>query len=121
MKNLRYLKKFRVRLEGYEEGDDYNGAFSFYMGKEKYFVIASNGEGWEHVSVSCQGHTPSWEAMCKIKDYFFNSEEVVMQLHPKKSEYINNHPYCLHLWRPTNQVIPTPPSILVGYKDLNLE
>ena len=23
-----------------------------------------------------------------------------MQLHPAEQEYINQHPYCLHLWRP---------------------
>lgn len=54
--------------------------------------------------------------MSVVKDMFFEEEEAVMQLHPKKSEYVNNHPNCLHLWRPTNGEIPTPPMYLVGIK-----
>jgi hypothetical protein len=53
--------------------------------------------------------------MCFIKDTFWDGEDCVMQLHPPRSEYVNNHPYCLHLWRPTDgRVIPQPPSIFVG-------
>jgi len=40
----------------------------------------------------------------------------VMQIHPRKSEYVNCHPYVLHLWRPINQVIPTPNPLMVGLK-----
>lgn len=29
------------------------------------------------------------------------------------SDYVNIHPYCLHIWKPINQEIPTPPRILV--------
>ncbi|WFU14475.1 hypothetical protein [Bradyrhizobium sp. CB3481] len=37
-----------------------------------------------------------------------------MQLHPPQSQYVNNSRYCLHLWKPTNQDIPTPPACFVG-------
>ncbi|MFL6416129.1 MAG: hypothetical protein ACJ74Y_10745 [Bryobacteraceae bacterium] len=87
-------------------------------------VIASDGEetGWEHVSVSLTDSVkcPSWMEMCIVKDLFWNPEEAVMQLHPPKSEYVNNHEGCLHLWRPVPQMIceiPLPPSILVGLKE----
>lgn len=81
--------------------------------------------GWEHVSVHAyRGHdgptlrmrTPNWREMSFVKDLCWDGEDVVMQLHPKKSEYVNNHPYVLHLWRPTHREIPTPPSLLVGVK-----
>ncbi len=39
-----------------------------------------------------------------------------MQFHPKRSEYVNYHPGCLHLWRPTDVRIVLPPSIFVGPK-----
>lgn len=39
-----------------------------------------------------------------------------MQLHPAKENYINNMPYCLHIWRPINQKIPTPPNLMVGIR-----
>jgi hypothetical protein len=38
------------------------------------------------------------------------------QLHPAKADYVNQHPNCLHLWKPTTDTIPLPPSIMVGYK-----
>ena len=77
-------------------------------------VIASDGEGWEHVSVSLPDRCPVWEEMCIIKGFFWDDEDAVMQLHPPKSDWVNNHNYCLHLWRPTKQQIPLSPSILVG-------
>ncbi len=83
-------------------------------------VIASDQLGWEHVSVSLPGRCPTWEEMCKVKALFWDDEDCVMQLHPPRSEWISNHPYCLHLWRPTGgQQIPMPPSITVGFKELN--
>lgn len=92
-------------------------------GKEReLFVIASDGALWEHVSVhvydseSKKFFLPLWDEMCFIKDLFWDEEDVVMQLHPKKSEYVNNHAYVLHLWRPVSKEIPTPPAILVGSK-----
>lgn len=88
------------------------------------FAVASNGMDWEHVSVSVRdgnkSRMPNWDEMCHIKAVFWDDEDVVMQLHPKKSEYVNNHPHVLHLWRPMNEVIPTPPSIMVGIKGLEL-
>ncbi|MDP9039797.1 MAG: hypothetical protein M3O02_11090 [Acidobacteriota bacterium] len=54
--------------------------------------------------------------MCFVKALFWDDEETVMQLHPPKSEWINNHEYCLHLWRPLNQPIPRPPGIAVGVR-----
>lgn len=36
------------------------------------------------------------------------------QYHPPKSAYVNNHPNCLHLWRPIGIEMPRPPSIMVG-------
>jgi len=54
--------------------------------------------------------------MAYVKDLCWDDEDVVMQLHPRKSEYVNNHPHVLHLWRPRHEMIPTPPSILVGVR-----
>lgn len=85
--------------------------------------MLSSGSGdpafaWEHVSVSVENkkRCPTWEEMCLVKDFFWDEEEVVMQLHPRKSEYVNCHPFVLHLWKPSDQVIPEPPAILVGPK-----
>ena len=77
------------------------------------------GEDWDHVSVSLAGRCPTWEEMCFIKELFFKPDEPAMQLHPVK-DYVNNHPYCLHLWRPLNAEIPLPPALLVGIPGLEL-
>lgn len=85
-----------------------------------YNVQASDGEGWEHVSITIDSkkkkveRCPTWEEMCYIKDLFWDEDDCVIQYHPPKSHYVSMHHFCLHLWRPTNQIIPVPDSILVG-------
>jgi hypothetical protein len=79
-------------------------------------IIVSDGMGWEHASVSAPGRTPTWDEMQWVKEQFWEPEDVVMQLHPPESEYVNCHPYCLHLWRPLLSEIPVPPSVFVGPK-----
>jgi hypothetical protein len=96
-----------------------NGAFVIKLNGHVLKVMASDGndqeaQGWEHVSVSCRYRTPTWREMNWVKDQFWNEEEVVFQLHPKKSEYVNCHPYCLHMWRHKVVPCPCPPSIFVG-------
>jgi hypothetical protein len=96
------------------------GAFNVIGNLGRELHIISSGQdfdnGWEHVSVSLPNRTPSWPEMCWVKDLFWLEDECAMQLHPPKSEYVNYHPYCLHLWKPINRTIPLPPSILVGPK-----
>jgi hypothetical protein len=74
---------------------------------------AYDGSGWEHVSVSLLHRAPNWAEMCFVKDLFWREDEVVIQYHPAKSDYINCHPHCLHLWRPTKETIPMPPTFMV--------
>lgn len=81
-------------------------------------VIASFGGEWDHVSASHPRRIPNWIEMSHIKRMFFMPDEAVMQLHPAESDYVNNHPRCLHLWRPQNETIPTPPAWMVGIKEL---
>lgn len=98
-----------------------NGAFTVAAKKPGVIlhVIASDGEGWEHVSVHAEENSkkrvPTWAEMCQIKDMFWDDSDVVMQLHPARSEYVNNHRHVLHLWRPIGAEIPLPPIHLVGF------
>jgi hypothetical protein len=52
--------------------------------------------------------------MCRVKNLFWEPEEVVVQYHPRKSEYKNWHRFCLHLWKPQNQELPTPNPLMVA-------
>lgn len=114
MKNLNYLNQYRQQYFG-ARGDEHNGCFLIPIDNKDFIVIASDGLEWEHVSVSIKNvdRCPKWNEMCKIKEMFFEDEEVVMQLHPKKTEYVNIHNYTLHLWRPIIREIPTPPIYMV--------
>lgn len=76
-------------------------------------VVWSNGLGWEHVSVSFEKRVPTWDEMCKIKELFWNDDETVVQYHPKKTEYVNIHPYCLHLWKQTDCEYKLPETFMV--------
>lgn len=88
-----------------------------------YFLCtASAGQSWEHVAVILHSpkrkvnRCPTWLEMCHLKDLFWDKEEAIMQLHPPGSDWVSNHPYCLHLWRPLLADIPMPPSAMVGVK-----
>lgn len=92
--------------------------------RKPLLIIASRGDdpdywtGWDHVSVSLPTRCPDWGEMCMVKDTFFLPTERAFQLHPLACENISNHRYCLHLWRPCDQDIPIPPSLMVGIKEL---
>lgn len=92
------------------------GRIEFKTAKRPAVVVWSFGGGWEHVSVSFAHRCPTWEEMCEVKDMFWPPEDCVVQYHPPKERLVNQHPYCLHLWRPIKQAMPMPPSIFVGVK-----
>ena len=94
-------------------GDDDDGG-AIQMGRMR--IIVSWGGGWDHVSVSLPDRCPTWQEMCAVKRMFWRDDEWVVQFHPAASEYVNNHPHCLHLWKPQDQAMPTPPSEFVGIK-----
>jgi len=115
-------KQFMVKHPVLGMGEGNNGYFMFEKNGINFNVISSDGMGWEHVSVGIQNswinkpRCPTWEEMCMVKDLFWDKEVCVIQYHPPKSEYVNNHPYVLHLWRPIGVSIPMPNSIMVGIK-----
>ncbi len=90
------------------------GMFIVPLHTEILRIVASDGEGWEHVSVSLKHRCPTWDEMCYIKNLFWNEDEAVVQFHPKKSDYVNHHPYCLHMWKQVGIDWATPPKIFVG-------
>lgn len=118
MKNIEEIKR-TPNLTIIEEAENDGFCGRYYdknTGKWLTFIF-SYQLGWEHLSVSMPSKTPSWDQMCIMKDIFWNEEETCIEYHPKKSDYINNHKHCLHIWKPTEEYLPTPPSIMVGIKD----
>jgi hypothetical protein len=117
MQNLNLLNKHRISATKYYgwNGDETCGAFLIpsITDNTPLRVIASSDRGWDHVSVSHKNRCPNWPEMEQIKRLFFKDDEPAMQLHVPLSDHINNHPNCLHLWRPHHQEIPRPPAIFV--------
>ncbi len=115
----KHISQWRIR-EGELASDDSlgnNGAFMIRSPLGQTLgVVVSDGEGWDHVSVSLPKRCPLWSEMCFIKDLFFEPHEVAIQIHPPKSEYVNHHEFCLHLWRSQTRSVQLPPSIFVGPK-----
>jgi hypothetical protein len=92
--------------------DGNNGAFLVPLKRSSTVwlkVIASDGEGWEHASVSLEHRIPTWAEMACIKALFWDPEDCVIQYHPPASDYVNRNPHCLHLWRPIGIELPRPP------------
>ena len=100
-------------------GEGNNGIFKVPLGKKHNNplvarCIASDGEGWEHVSVSLnRKRCPTWDEMCMLKILFWDEDDCVIQYHPPGPVYVNDHEFVLHMWRPTDQEIPMPPSWMV--------
>lgn len=126
MRDQEHFEEYRVTSGdfGTLPGSGRNGVFRVKTRRKNVaFCIVSDGAGWEHVSVHIRfpnkhgtmlNRTPSWSEMCQIKAIFWSDSECVMQLHPPEEDYVNNHPNCLHLWKPVGQEIPRPEKWLVG-------
>lgn len=129
------IEKYRV--EG--PPDSSCGAFRIPFKGKWLAVISSDGDGWDHVSVSIRFRCPTWEEMEWVRSLFFDDAETVMQLSVPRDDHINLHPNCLHLWRPQTDeeiavvqaewgrewiygprrspgTIPRPPAYMVGFK-----
>lgn len=83
------------------------------FGQEVYLIphngvileaIMSISMGWEHVSMvvikpDFDTRIPTHEEMAFLKSLFWDENEICIQVHPRKSEYVNINEHCLHLWK----------------------
>lgn len=110
------LDKYRINsIKGRESPKGANWGI-FIVGKLRVISSGSGDDGpnqeideWEHVSISLPNRTPTWAEMCFIKDLFWDKKETVVQFHPKESEYVNYHPFTLHLWKRRGEEYKLPP------------
>lgn len=79
------------------------GIIRLSSGASASVVVGRCEEGkWEHVSIALyKKRLPTWAEMCEVKNIFWDDEEEVVQIHPKKSQYVNIVE-ALHLWRPVD-------------------
>lgn len=123
MRDLRLLDAYAIRLPGVPANCAVAGCFDVPCPAtgSTLRVIATAVYDWDHVSVSHKKRCPNWPEMARIKGLFFRDDECAMQLHVPAADHINNHPFCLHLWRPHSVEIPRPPSEMVGLPDVSIE
>ena len=118
MKSIEEIKSTRnLFIEDENPNDGFCGYYYDSINNKRLTFIFSYQLGWEHLSVSMPSKTPSWDQMCRMKDIFWNKDEVCVEYHPKEEDYVNMHPHCLHIWRPIEEYLPTPPHLLVGFTD----
>ena len=90
-----------------------------------YCCTHSLSDDFEFITVeSGFSKRPSWEAMCKIKQEYFG-DTVALSYHGKRGDQLSklskNHTDSLMIFRPTKELVKTPPSWLVGDKNLSPE
>jgi len=113
LKSLRELA-LNPKINIQESGPDGGyAAVNLGFSKDPALVVFSWGGGWDHVSVSYRHRCCTWDEMCQVKDMFFREDEWAAQYHPAKADYVNNHPFTLHLWRPQAVPMPVPPKEFV--------
>jgi hypothetical protein len=115
MRHAPILRALKFKLP--EDGrvyEDVNGAYRIPGPLGAMLTVqASDGLGWDHVSVSLAHRCPTWEEMDFVKQLFFKDGETAMQLHVPRADHQNTHRFCLHLWRPQDWEIPRPATVMV--------
>jgi hypothetical protein len=71
------------------------GVFDYINGTR---VIVSQDAGYWHMSISHPNRYPTFDEIRDARYEFMPDNIVAAMLYPPKSEYINVHPNCFHLW-----------------------
>lgn len=83
-------------LDGPLEGQR---AFQHIDGRRVIGTVGEHsGRWWLHVSVSRRNYIPSYDDLADVKRVFVGDALQALQIFPKRTEHVNIHPYCLHLW-----------------------
>lgn len=70
-------------------------------------AVERDGRRWIHLSVARPHRMPDWDDLVFAKELFLGREAHALQVIPPRSEHVNIHPNCLHLWScPDERVLP---------------
>lgn len=92
------------------KGRDYRGTFTILMSGK----IEKDGKKWIHVSVARPDKLPEWNLLKEIKRIFIGFDRQAIQILPREKNYINMHPYCLHLFCCVDEADPVPDFVTNG-------
>lgn len=80
------------------------GARAFELPNQGLRVILSTdsirGHRWLHASLSRRNRTPSYDDVHLVKRIFIGDLLSAYQVFPPRTEHVNIHEHCLHLWAP---------------------
>jgi hypothetical protein len=83
--------------------DDPTDGKTYYCRAERLAVVVSRDATRHgvllHASMSHPSRMPSWDLMHTLRDVLYPDDVDVMMLLPRREDYVNLHPYCLHLWQ----------------------
>ena len=60
-----------------------------------------------HVSVSHPNREPSWDEVRRIREAATPDSVTMAMILPPRSEYVNVHETCLHLWELRDGQVPS--------------
>lgn len=84
------------------EGPVY-GQLAFVNRTERLTVICTaapyqDKRWWLHFSISHPTRIPTWDELVRAKELFIGVERKAVQVFAPRSEWVNQHPHCLHLF-----------------------
>lgn len=95
--------KPRVLPSNYELLEDYTNA-GYYRRHDGMTVITEvaiyDKRMWLHVSCAFATRLPDWADLREVKTVFVGPKRMALSIMPSEAEYVNIHPYVLHLWCP---------------------
>lgn len=62
-------------------------------------IIVSIDGGDRHLSISHRDRYPTWDEILEARNWYFPEEMEVVMVLARKSEYVNIHKNCFHLWQ----------------------
>lgn len=57
-----------------------------------------DGKQWAHFSMAHPKRLPTWDELVDAKEKFLGVESKAIQVLAPRSEWVNIHPHCLHLF-----------------------
>lgn len=63
-------------------------------------VIVSKDAGLWHMSISRTDRLPTYDELKDARYHFLSDVKYIVQIFPPKSDFVNVHQFCLHLWEP---------------------
>lgn len=94
--NLKIPPGWECRIEGHD-------GYLWYNRKKGLSVIASvsfeeDNRQWLHLSMAHTRRVPTYYELCYLKRHWAGEEHKCIMIFPPRSEHVNFHPNCLHLF-----------------------